>query len=229
VGSCTTQGPGVQPDEDEERAREEFEFASIADAIDELRAGRMVVVVDDEDRENEGDLMMAADTITPEAINFMATRGRGLICLAMTGQKLDELGLDEMPRGDASGGTAFTVSIDLKGRGVATGISAHDRAQTIRAIETGSRPEDFSRPGHVRLRHSKIHAADCAACETRDGLLDHIDREIELVGVLGDEQRARLLDIANKCPVHRTLTSEIHIQTRLTRREEDPVSRSEGG
>ena len=79
----------------------------------------------------------------------------------------------------------------------------------------------------VRLRHSKIHAADCAECETRERLLDHIDREVELVGVLSDEQRARLLEIANKCPVHRTLASEIHIQTRLTHRAEDPFSRSD--
>jgi 3,4-dihydroxy-2-butanone 4-phosphate synthase/GTP cyclohydrolase II len=135
---------------DGERAGDGFEFASIDDALDELKAGRMVVVVDDDDRENEGDLMMAADTITPEAINFMATHGRGLICLAMTGRRLEELRLDQIPDSDASGGTAFTVSIDVKGRGVTTGISAHDRARTIRAaIDTGSRPEDFSRPGHV--------------------------------------------------------------------------------
>jgi len=79
----------------------------------------------------------------------------------------------------------------------------------------------------VRLRHSKIHAADCAECATRERLLDHIDREVELVGVLSDEQRARLLEIANKCPVHRTLASEIHIQTHLTHRAEDPFSRSD--
>ena len=130
---------------------DEFEFGSVEDALNELRGGRMVVVVDDEDRENEGDLVMAADTITPEAINFMATHGRGLICLAMTGQRLDELGLDQIsPDSDESGGTAFTVSIDVKGYGVTTGISAHDRAQTIRAaINAGSRPEDFWRPGHI--------------------------------------------------------------------------------
>src|SRR5258707_6029838 len=108
-------------------------FASIADAIGELRAGRMIVVVDDVHRENEGDLLIAADTVTPEAVNFMATHGRGLICLAMSGQRLDELSLDQMPNSDALGGTAFAVSIDVKDRGVTTGISAHDRAQTIRA------------------------------------------------------------------------------------------------
>ena len=111
----------------------------------------MIVVVDDEDRENEGDLTMAAELVTPEAINFMATHGRGLICLAMTGERLDELELAPMvPDNTALHGTAFTVSIDVKGHGVTTGISAHDRAQTIRAaVDAGSSPEDFARPGHV--------------------------------------------------------------------------------
>jgi 3,4-dihydroxy 2-butanone 4-phosphate synthase/GTP cyclohydrolase II len=126
-------------------------FTDVPGAIAEIQAGRMVVVVDDEDRENEGDLTMAAQAITPEAINFMAIHGRGLICLAMTGQRIDELRLDPMlPKNDALGGTAFTVSIDVKRRGVTTGISAHDRAQTIRAaIESSSSREDFAIPGHV--------------------------------------------------------------------------------
>ncbi len=130
---------------------EEFRFASIQDAIRELTAGRMVVVVDDEDRENEGDLIMAADMITPEAVNFMATHGRGLICLAMTSKQLDQLELGPMVVDNTSpGGTAFTVSIDVKGHGVTTGISAHDRAQTIRAAaDFTSCAGDFTRPGHV--------------------------------------------------------------------------------
>jgi 3,4-dihydroxy-2-butanone 4-phosphate synthase/GTP cyclohydrolase II len=127
------------------------EFANIETAIRELKAGRMVVVVDDEDRENEGDLTMAAELITPEAINFMATNGRGLICLAMPGERLDELDLPAMVADNtAPHGTAFTVSIDLIGHGVTTGISAHDRARTIRAaVDAGSSPDDFARPGHV--------------------------------------------------------------------------------
>jgi 3,4-dihydroxy-2-butanone 4-phosphate synthase len=130
---------------------DEFVFAEIEDAIRELRAGRMVVVVDDEDRENEGDLTMAAAKITPEAINFMATHGRGLICLAMTGERLDQLELGSMvPSNSALGGTAFTVSIDARGNGITTGISAHDRAFTIRAaIDDNIGPDDFARPGHV--------------------------------------------------------------------------------
>jgi 3,4-dihydroxy 2-butanone 4-phosphate synthase/GTP cyclohydrolase II len=136
---------------DNRAATHDSPFASIDDAISEMRAGRMVVVVDDEDRENEGDLTIAAEMITPEAVNFMAAHGRGLICLAMTGERLDELELGPMvTENTALGGTAFTVSIDWRGPGVTTGISAHDRAQTIRAaVDAGSRPEDFGRPGHV--------------------------------------------------------------------------------
>jgi 3,4-dihydroxy 2-butanone 4-phosphate synthase/GTP cyclohydrolase II len=126
-------------------------FASIETAIEDLKAGRMVVIVDDDDRENEGDLAMAAEMITPEAVNFMATHARGLICLTITGEKADELELAPMtPCNTSPCGTAFTVSIDARGRGVTTGISAYDRAQTIlAAIEPSARPEDLGRPGHV--------------------------------------------------------------------------------
>src|SRR2546429_5464510 len=130
---------------------EDFEFAGIEEAIGELQAGRMIVVVDDEDRENEGDLTMAAEMITPEAVNFMAMHGRGLICLAMTGERLDELDLAPMTADNtALGGTAFTVSIGVKEPDVTTGISARDRAQTMLAVTNASnRPDDFARPGHV--------------------------------------------------------------------------------
>jgi 3,4-dihydroxy-2-butanone 4-phosphate synthase/GTP cyclohydrolase II len=126
-------------------------FATVEAALAELRAGRMVVVVDDEGRENEGDLTMAAEMVTPEAINFMATHGKGLVCLALTGERLHELDLPPMvPDNTALGGTAFTVSIDATGHGVTTGISAHDRAHTIRtAIDQRCRPQDLARPGHV--------------------------------------------------------------------------------
>ncbi len=110
----------------------------------------MVVVVDDEDRENEGDLTMAAEAVTPEAINFMATHGRGLICLAMTEEKCDALGLPPMvANNDSQFGTAFTVSVEAR-KGVTTGISAHDRARTIQtAVQDDCRPSDLVRPGHV--------------------------------------------------------------------------------
>src|SRR6266542_3188248 len=120
-------------------------FTDVPDAIEELRAGRMIVVVDDEDRENEGDLTMAAEKVTPEAINFMAKYGRGLICLAMTPDRLDYLRLGAMSAENTSQfGTAFTESIDALVRGVTTGISAYDRAQTILcAIDPATHPSDL--------------------------------------------------------------------------------------
>ena len=125
-------------------------FASIEEAIQELQAGRLIVVVDDEDRENEGDLMVAADFCTPEAINFMARFGRGLICLTLTEEQADHLRLSPMVQENSSRfGTAFTESIEAR-EGVTTGISAADRARTIRvAIAPESTANDLARPGHV--------------------------------------------------------------------------------
>ena len=124
--------------------------ARIEDAIEEIRQGRMVILVDDEDRENEGDLTMAAEMVTPEAINFMAKYGRGLICLTMTAERCDHLRLPLMVSSNTSSfGTAFTVSIEAK-KGVTTGISAADRAHTIRtAVDDACKPEDLARPGHI--------------------------------------------------------------------------------
>jgi 3,4-dihydroxy 2-butanone 4-phosphate synthase/GTP cyclohydrolase II len=126
-------------------------FTDVKNALAELRAGRMVIIVDDEDRENEGDLMLAAERVTPEAINFMATYGRGLVCLTLPGERLEHLGLDLMTAQNTSQfGTAFTESIDAVGRGVTTGISAYDRAQTIlAAVDPATRPQDLARPGHI--------------------------------------------------------------------------------
>jgi 3,4-dihydroxy 2-butanone 4-phosphate synthase/GTP cyclohydrolase II len=125
-------------------------FTDVPTAIEEIRAGRMIVVVDDEDRENEGDLTMAAEKITPEAINFMARFGRGLICLAMTPERLDYMRIGPMTRENTSPyGTAFYESVEAR-EGVTTGISAHDRARTIQvAIDPASRAADLVRPGHV--------------------------------------------------------------------------------
>ncbi|MDZ4804673.1 MAG: bifunctional 3,4-dihydroxy-2-butanone-4-phosphate synthase/GTP cyclohydrolase II [Candidatus Eisenbacteria bacterium] len=125
-------------------------FATIEEAIADLVAGKMLVVMDDDDRENEGDVMMAAQAITPEAVNFMVRFARGLICVPMTEERLERLGLDMMVETNtASHGTAFTVSVDYR-IGTTTGISAHDRAATIRALaDLNSRPEDFARPGHI--------------------------------------------------------------------------------
>src|SRR5580704_15043338 len=127
-------------------------FATIDEAIEEIQRGRMVIIVDDEDRENEGDLMVAAEKVTPEVINFMATHGRGLICLSMTGQRLDDLNIPLMVSDHSNTsqyGTAFCISIEAR-RNVSTGISAADRAQTIRtAIDPKTRPNDLARPGHI--------------------------------------------------------------------------------
>jgi len=125
-------------------------FCSVEEAVEEIRQGRMIVLVDDEDRENEGDLAMAAEKITPDVINFMAKFGRGLICLALTEQRCDELNLPLMsPINTSTHGTAFCEAIDAK-LGVTTGISASDRAITIlTAIDPKSRPQDLARPGHM--------------------------------------------------------------------------------
>ena len=125
-------------------------FADVPTAIEEIRAGRMIVVVDDEDRENEGDLTLAAEKVTPEAINFMARHGRGLICLAMTEERLNHLRIGPMTAENTSNyGTAFCEAIDAR-EGVTTGISAYDRARTIGvAIDPATRPSDLARPGHV--------------------------------------------------------------------------------
>jgi 3,4-dihydroxy 2-butanone 4-phosphate synthase/GTP cyclohydrolase II len=125
-------------------------FTDVPAAIEDIRAGRMIVVVDDEDRENEGDLTLAAEKVTPEAINFMARFGRGLVCLAMTEERLEHLRIGPMSSENTSQfGTAFCEAIDAR-EGVTTGISAYDRARTIKvAIDPATRPADLARPGHV--------------------------------------------------------------------------------
>jgi len=125
-------------------------FSPVEEAIEDIRQGRMVVVCDDEDRENEGDLTMAAQFATPEAINFMAKEGRGLVCLALTPERCDELGLDLMAaKNESAFETAFTVTVEAR-EGVTTGISAADRARTIQvAVDPASRPRDLVQPGHV--------------------------------------------------------------------------------
>ena len=129
---------------------QEKSTASVETAVDAVRAGRMIIIIDDEDRENEGDLMVAADKATPETVNFMARHGRGLICLPLTRGRLEELKLPLMVNENtARFQTAFTVSIDAKA-GVTTGISAHDRARTIlAAVDPATKPDDLARPGHI--------------------------------------------------------------------------------
>jgi 3,4-dihydroxy 2-butanone 4-phosphate synthase/GTP cyclohydrolase II len=125
-------------------------FGTIEEAIEEIRQGRIILVVDDEDRENEGDLVMAAEKATPEAVNFMIRYGRGLLCVPLTGERLDELDIPMMVRDNTAPlGTAFTQTVDAR-RGVTTGTSAYDRAVTIRTlVDPATRPADLTRPGHV--------------------------------------------------------------------------------
>jgi 3,4-dihydroxy 2-butanone 4-phosphate synthase/GTP cyclohydrolase II len=145
-------------------------FATVEEAVEEMRQGRMIVLVDDEDRENEGDLTMAADCITPEAINFMTKFGRGLICLSLTEQRCDALDLRPIsPRNTSAFGTPFCEPIDAK-RGTTTGISAADRATTILATtDPNTRPEDLARPGHVHTLRARnggvlVRAGQTEAC-----------------------------------------------------------------
>lgn len=127
----------------------EFAFNTIDEALEELKTGKLIIVVDDEDRENEGDLVMAAQWVTPDAINFMAAHGRGLICMPITGERLDKLEIDPMVVNNSDNlGTAFTISIDDVD--TSTGISAFERAQTIkRVLEPSCKPQDLRRPGHI--------------------------------------------------------------------------------
>ncbi|QBZ98831.1 3,4-dihydroxy-2-butanone-4-phosphate synthase [Flavobacterium sangjuense] len=124
---------------------------TIEEAIEDIRQGKIIIVVDDEDRENEGDFLAAAEKVTPEMINFMATHGKGLICAPLTEKRCDELELHSMVKNNTDHmETAFTVSVDLKGHGVTTGISASDRAKTVLAlIKEDTKPYDLARPGHI--------------------------------------------------------------------------------
>ncbi len=129
----------------------EIKLNTIEDAVEDIRNGKMVIVVDDENRENEGDFIMASEFVTPEAVNFMTKYARGLICVAITEERAKELELEPMvPRNTSLHETAFTVSVDLIGEGCTTGISAHDRAKTIKAlVNKEKKSNDFARPGHV--------------------------------------------------------------------------------
>lgn len=132
-------------------------LVTIPEAVQDIQQGKFVIIVDDAERENEGDLAMAASKVTPEHINFMASYARGLICVSIPGERLDELQLPLMvPENTARHGTAFTVSVDVK-HGASTGISAHDRAATVKAIlDPKTKPQDLARPGHLfPLRYSQ--------------------------------------------------------------------------
>ncbi len=171
---------------------EQYKLNTIEEAIEDIKAGKVVIVVDDEDRENEGDFIAAARTITPEIINFMATHGRGLICAPLIEDRCDELGLHLMVSNNTSlHATPFTVSIDLQGNGCTTGISASDRAKTILAlVDPNTKPEDFAKPGHIFPLRAK-----------RGGVLrrtGHTEATIDLARLAGFEPAGVLVEIMNE-------------------------------
>jgi len=183
-------------------------FTDVATAIEEIRAGRMIVVVDDEDRENEGDLTLAAEKVTPEAINFMAKNGRGLVCLAMTEERLAHLHLGPMTSENTSQyGTAFCEAIDAR-YGVTTGISAYDRAHTIKtAIDPATRPSDLARPGHVfPLRARKggvlVRAGQTEASVDLARLAGMVPAGIICEIMKDDGTMARVPDLIEFCRIH---------------------------
>lgn len=165
---------------------------TIESAIEDIKAGKLVIVVDDEDRENEGDFIVAASMVTPEVINFMSKYGRGLICVPLLEERCDALGLELMVNNNtALHETAFTVSVDLLGHGCTTGISAHDRAKTVLAlIDPTTRPEDLGRPGHIFPLRAK-----------KGGVLrrtGHTEASIDLARLAGLEPAGVLVEILNE-------------------------------
>jgi 3,4-dihydroxy 2-butanone 4-phosphate synthase/GTP cyclohydrolase II len=183
-------------------------FADVPTAIEEIRAGRMIVVVDDEDRENEGDITLAAEKVTPEAINFMAKHGRGLVCLTMTEERLDHLRIGPMTAENTSQyGTAFCEAIDAR-TGVTTGISAYDRARTIQvAIDPATQASDLARPGHVfPLRARKggvlVRAGQTEASVDLARLAGLIPAGIICEIMKDDGTMARVPDLLEFCEQH---------------------------
>jgi len=165
---------------------------TIEEAIEEIKAGKVVIVVDDEDRENEGDFITSAETISPEIVNFMATHGKGLICASLTEERCEELNLDLMvSRNTSSHETQFTVSVDLLGHGCTTGISAHDRAKTVKALaDPTTKPSDLGRPGHIFPLKAK-----------RSGVIrraGHTEAAIDLSRLAGLKPMGVLVEIMNE-------------------------------
>ncbi len=171
---------------------EKIKLDSIEEAIEDIKNGKVIVVVDDEDRENEGDFVCAAETVTPEIINFMATHGRGLICAPLVAERCEELGLELMVgKNTAAFETPFTVSVDLIGHGCTTGISAHDRFKTIKAlVDPETRPEELGKPGHIFPLKAK-----------KEGVLrrsGHTEASIDFARLAGFRPAGVLVEIMNE-------------------------------
>ena len=184
----------------------EIKFDSIESAIEDIKEGKVVIVVDDEDRENEGDFLTAARNMTPELVNFMAKEGRGLICVPLTEERCDELDLDLMVgKNTATHETAFTVSVDLLGNGCTTGISAQDRSKTIIAlIEENTKKEDLGRPGHIFPLKAKA-----GGVLRRAG---HTEAAIDLSRMAGFEPAGCIVEIMNDDGSMARLPDLIHVR-----------------
>ncbi|PWH86233.1 bifunctional 3,4-dihydroxy-2-butanone-4-phosphate synthase/GTP cyclohydrolase II [Brumimicrobium oceani] len=170
----------------------QYKLNTIEEALEDIKAGRVVIVIDDEDRENEGDFLTAAENVTPEIINFMATHGRGLICAPLVEDRCDELGLDLMVQSNSAAyETPFTVSVDLIGHGCTTGISAMDRYKTVKAlIDPDIRPEELGKPGHIFPLRAK-----------RGGVLrraGHTEAAIDLARLAGFKPAGVIVEILNE-------------------------------
>ncbi len=168
------------------------ELNTIEEAIEDIKAGKVIIVVDDEDRENEGDFVVAAETITPEIVNFMATHGRGLICTPLPEDRCEELELELMVGNNtALHATPFTVSVDLNGHGCTTGISASDRAKTIKAlVDSNTTPEDLGRPGHIFPLKAKQRGVIRRA--------GHTEAVVDLTKIAGLKPGGALVEIMNE-------------------------------
>ncbi|HLW29954.1 MAG TPA: 3,4-dihydroxy-2-butanone-4-phosphate synthase, partial [Brumimicrobium sp.] len=170
----------------------QYKLNTIDEALEDIKAGKVIIVVDDEDRENEGDFVIAAESVTPEIINFMATHGRGLICAPLVEDRCDELGLELMVQSNSAAyETPFTVSVDLIGHGCTTGISAMDRYKTIKAlIDPNIRPEELGKPGHIFPLRAK-----------RGGVLrraGHTEAAIDLARLAGFQPAGVIVEILNE-------------------------------
>ncbi|MGB0242459.1 MAG: bifunctional 3,4-dihydroxy-2-butanone-4-phosphate synthase/GTP cyclohydrolase II [Bacteroidia bacterium] len=187
----------------------EIKFDSIESAIEDIKEGKVVIVVDDEDRENEGDFLTAARNMTPELVNFMAKEGRGLICVPLTEERCDELDLDLMVgKNTATHETAFTVSVDLLGNGCTTGISAQDRSKTIIAlIEENTKKEDLGRPGHIFPLKAKA-----GGVLRRAG---HTEAAIDLSRMAGFEPAGCIVEIMNNDGSMARLPDLIHVREKF--------------
>ena len=170
----------------------DFKLNTIEEAIEEIRNGKMIIVVDDEDRENEGDFLTAARNVTTEMVNFMATEGRGLVCVPLTEERCDELNLDLMVgKNTAQFETPFTISVDLIGHGTSTGISAYDRAMTIQAlVNPKTDPSELGKPGHIFPLRARTNGVLRRA--------GHTEAAIDLARMAGFEPAGCIVEILNE-------------------------------